>query len=99
MESLPSLLEFHSMNPEKMETYVNEKADWSVYHRIHPLIKMLTQNPEFIHLVPGFKPLSDEDQYRWAIWNNINQCTPYGRRKEISEAQQKAEKIPLKPEI
>lgn len=97
--NLPTMLEYHSMDPEKIMDYIDEKVGWSERKQLKEAIQMLLDNPELLHLIPDFKPLSDEDQCRWTLWRAFDEICTYKRTKEIEETRIKVKAIPLKQEI
>lgn len=99
VQTLPTLLEYHACNRQKMEDYISEKVDWRVRRDISGLARMLMDTPALNHLIPTLVPLSPEDQYRMVIWNNIGCIPQSSRRQEVKLVREKIEKIALKPEI
>lgn len=99
VETSPTLLEYHSTDPEKMCAYTNEKIGWSQAKHLDRFVRMLCKNPALRTLIPNFCTLSDEDQYRWVLWKNLSEITSYKRRNEIKQIEEKIEAIPLKQEI
>ena len=99
VQTLPTLLEYHACNRQKMEDYISEKVDWRVRRDISGLARMLMDTPALNHLIPTLVPLSPEDQYRMVIWNNIGCIPQSSRRQEVQLVREKIERIALKPEI
>lgn len=99
LQNSPTLLAYHSSSREKVEDYISEKVDWRMRRDISGLVKMLIDTPALNHLIPTMVPLSPEDQYRIAIWKNIDSVPHWDRRQEVQLVREKIEKIALKPEI
>lgn len=99
VQNLPTLVEYSACDPVKMVNYLDDKIPWSQRRKVTDLVELLTKHPQLSSLVPDIKPLSEEDNLRWAIWSELRQNCPYARRKELQAAQEKVAEIPLKQEI
>lgn len=95
----PTLLEYHSTDPIKMEKYIHSKLGWYNREPSVRFVEMLLQNPAVQHLMPAVPVLSDEDQYRWVIWKELRQITPHSKRADLTAIEKQVEAIPLKQEI
>lgn len=99
VQNSPTLVEYSSTDPGKMINYLEKKLPWGLSIKGTNLIELLTKHPQLSHLAPDIKPLSEEDELRWAIWRELSQNCPYARMKDLQAAKEKVAEIPLKKEV
>lgn len=100
VENLPSLVAYHGTDWDKIKAYLEEKVNWDVREEYVGVMKLIVHRPELAHLVPSITQLSDEDRFRWTIWQNLHGIADSReKRVEIQTLKEKVGAIPLNPAV
>lgn len=96
----PTIKQHMAFDKGRVESYLHKHCNvYSKVNQISMLYGAMMSNPNMQNMIPGFTPLSEEDQLRLIVWKEIVRSYPWDRIPEVKDASADIEQVVIDTQL